>query len=64
MNIEQVLSKKRYGDNITVAKILGTTHFNVAQILKRPKSKKHKKVIEALTVVVESREAVEKSNIL
>lgn len=52
----QVLEKKKFGDIKIVAEIIGESHGNTQQILRRPNSKKHKKAMDVLRKLVESRQ--------
>lgn len=56
MDLQEVLAKKQYCDGVIVAQMLGITGPNVTMILRRPRAKRHKAVIEAFTKVIESRE--------
>jgi hypothetical protein len=64
MDKSKLFGKKQYGDISVVSQILTKKHgkfisaANVAQILKREKSKMHGEAIEALRQVVESRETL------
>jgi len=65
MSEKQLLQRKKKGDIVTVAAILGVTRDNASVILRRPDSKKYKNAINALRKVVEARESLiqeEKSN--
>lgn len=54
----KLLDEKRSGDILTVAKMVGETRDNTARIMRRPKSKKYQKVMDALEKVIESRKAL------
>lgn len=65
MSEKQLLQRKKRGDIVTVAEIIGVTRDNASVILRRPESKKYKNAINALRKVVEARESLiqeEKSN--
>lgn len=52
----KLFAKKERGDNITVAKMMGTTNMNVYWLLKRTNAKRHLEAIDALRRVIETRE--------
>lgn len=52
----KLFEKKRYGDNVTVAKMLSTTPLNVAQLIRRPSAKRHQDAINALAKVIAARD--------
>jgi predicted transcriptional regulator len=52
----KLLEKKQYGDNVTIAKMLGTSPPNVAQLIRRTNAKRHIEAIDALEKVIESRD--------
>jgi len=58
MTNEEILSKKRKGDVILVAEIMGVGYDNARMILKRPTSKKYKDAIKALATVVDMRKDI------
>ena len=53
---KELLDRKEIGDIKVVAAIIDVDYFNAAKILKRTNSKLHSQAIEALRLVVESRE--------
>jgi hypothetical protein len=58
MTEKQVLEQKKFGDINIVAEIIGETRGNTSQILRRPTAKKHKKAMEVLRRLVESRQQI------
>lgn len=58
MTNEEILSKKRKGDIILVAEIMGIGYDNARMILQRPMSKKHQSAIDTLKTVIELRDTV------
>jgi len=56
MDEKQILAKKQTGDTKLVAEMIGVSYFNADVILKRPKSKRYAKAIEALRKIIENRE--------
>lgn len=57
MNLDELMKKKRRGDIALVAEMLGESLNNTDKILRREKSKKHLKAVEALQNVILTREA-------
>lgn len=60
MTEKQVLEQKKFGDIKIVAEIIGETDNNTRQILRRPTSKKYKKAINVLRMLIESRQKLAK----
>jgi hypothetical protein len=58
MTYAEALNRKIDGDLILVAKMCGITRANASVITRRPKSKKHQQVMDALIKVIESREVL------
>lgn len=61
MTIQEIIKKKRIGDNKMVAEILGLSPENVKKILRRPRAKRHKIVLEVFEKLIVSRENIKKS---
>lgn len=62
MTEKQVLEQKKFGDIVTVAEIIGESKGNTRQILRRPTAKKHKRAMDVLRKLVESRQQLAKEN--
>ncbi|GAF04654.1 hypothetical protein [Saccharicrinis fermentans] len=58
MTDKQVLKKKKPGDYVEIANLLGLSRDNVRMILKRPTAKRYNIVMNALRKVVELRESM------
>jgi hypothetical protein len=61
MDTKQILNKKRRGDIVAVADIIGESYENTRKILKREKSKKHSKAIKALANIIDYREKLKEA---
>jgi len=63
MTESEILKKKKVGDIPEVAKMLGVSKANADVILRRPRAKRHKEAIKALSLIIEAREAAHKKNL-
>lgn len=64
MNTKQIIQKKQQGDLVLVAQMLSKkldkyiTPANAARLIERKSAKNHQNAIDALRVVVETREQI------
>lgn len=56
MNEQEIFEKKRPGDYVLVAQMLGLSRKNVQRITERPRAKRRKAVMEALEKIIKARE--------
>jgi hypothetical protein len=60
MTDSELLKKKKVGDIPEVAKMMGVSKGNADVILRRPRAKRHKEAMDALSLIIEARESVHK----
>lgn len=61
-DITKLIAKKRVGDIIDVAHIIGESADYTNKLLRRPGAKKHQKAVDALVKVIAAREALIQEN--
>jgi len=62
MQLEEIKKKKKFGDIETAAEMLGISSRYASVLLVRPESKKHKELLEVLTIIIKNREVLLKNN--
>lgn len=55
MELNEIKQQKKLGDIAFAAQMVGITQYNAAKALERVKSRYHKEMVDALTIIIETR---------